>query len=426
MIYLKLGKKIISLILVGAIFFTACDSNGGEDETDPDLSDLGSDIITETDEEGNTITVVPSDTEETEATTPDPNAPRYTKVGFIYANSAQSDTEILAFEQARYDIQRTQLDLDTCYVDNVLVQQFQDAVDALKEAGCDVIVAASAHYVNACELAAKSEEGDVVYISYGGSTTLGNLAAIQPQLYQPANVCGVVAAYNTTNNKVGLVVDNNIYHARGVADAFALGVAELPNARITLSLKWALSDSYDDTKKSIDKLVADGCDVIFLYQSTEYGIRYCEEKGVKVIGFSQIIPELAPTQYLTGYSLKLNSCILDLVRKKQYGSFRGSYVTEGLQTQMTGMIMLNQAIIKQGTQEISDALFDVVYDGRSKIFTGEIRDNTDTVRVDKGAALTTDQIFKIDWVVKSIMDIENMSGVRNEEDLYYSSLEVKS
>lgn len=46
------------------------------------------------------------------------------------------------FEKSRKDIE-TALGLETCYVDGVAVSQFENAVKALKNEGCSIIVSAS-------------------------------------------------------------------------------------------------------------------------------------------------------------------------------------------------------------------------------------------------------------------------------------------
>ncbi|MCL2076873.1 MAG: BMP family ABC transporter substrate-binding protein [Oscillospiraceae bacterium] len=348
------------------------------------------------------------------------------KVGFIYSGSVVSDPMAAVFEAARVEVERT-LGAETCYIENVRVQQFGDAVEKLKEDGCKVIVSASNHFNSAIVIEA-DKHYDLYFISFGGIDQGINLASIQPLLYQAANINGFVAAFNTETNKIGMVVDNNLYNAYGIANAFALGVRELPNAQIDVALNWALSDRYADTRAAIDDLIAYGCDIIFVYQSEEYAIKRCEELGVKVIGFAYNMPELAPENYLTGMYMNLNTFIIDKVRNVMYGntgSF-GGLARRGLNHGTVGIVMLNEDLVKDGTRTLADALLGHVAEERSPVFSGEIRDRNEVLQVEKGEVLQPQQIFGIRWITNIVVREENMSPPLTEADLHYSDLIIKN
>ena len=85
------------------------------------------------------------------------------KVGYIYNLEASRDNMTYMFEKSRKDIE-TALGLETCYVDCVAVSQFENAVKALKNEGCSIIVSASHVFANSALSYAKkvldSEETD--------------------------------------------------------------------------------------------------------------------------------------------------------------------------------------------------------------------------------------------------------------------------
>lgn len=413
---MKIYIKILSLILCCFLLFTAC-----SDETPAD-----SDTVTGSDgvpSDGVGSDGINSDGTETAATEPDPTQPVEVKVAFIYNGSVREDAFNDSFEKARSEVM-TLRGVTAFYMENVLVQQFDEAVQRCREEGAQVIVAASSHFATACEKAAKNETEGMKYISYGSLESASNMTSFAPALYQPVSVTGLVAAYNTVSNKIGMVIDNNAFHAKGIANAFSIGVKELPNASIEVGLNWALSSSNNDTKKAIDDFVAEGCDVIFLYQTSVYGILYCEQIGVKVIGYAYNMPELAPDNYLTGYYSNPRNYIIDNVRKAQYNNFRGNIVNQGLKYGYVGMVKLNEALCKEGTDLITDKYYQYVLDGKAAVFTGEIRDQDDKIRVDKGAVLNISQILSIDWLDKNIRSISNFSEPRQEDQLIRSDFTV--
>ncbi|MCL2637995.1 MAG: BMP family ABC transporter substrate-binding protein [Oscillospiraceae bacterium] len=333
--------------------------------------------------------------------------PLDTKVGFIYSGQVGSDPMIAIFELGRNQLERT-LGAETFYMENVRVMQFEEAVEKMVGAGMNVIVAASNTFNSAVVLESR-KYSDVFFVSFGGTDQSPNLASVQPQLYQAANVCGFTAAFNTYSNRVGMVVDNNLYNAYGVANAFALGVRELQQqpGQIGVSLNWALSSHHDDTRAAILDLINQGCDIIFIYQSDEYGIRLCEELGVNVIAFAYNLPEIAPEQYLTGMYLNLNTYLIDKVRKYMYGNTNsfGELVQRGLLHGMVEMIGFEDSRVKPGTRDLATELRAIIMDERSLVFGGEIRDREGAIRVERGSSLYIAQIFTMRWLT-SIIDTE--------------------
>ena len=71
------------------------------------------------------------------------------------------------FEKSRKDIE-TALGLETCYVDGVAVSQFENAVKALKNEGCSIIVSASHVFANSALSYAKKDKD--VYILHRSRT----------------------------------------------------------------------------------------------------------------------------------------------------------------------------------------------------------------------------------------------------------------
>ncbi|MDR0821396.1 MAG: BMP family ABC transporter substrate-binding protein [Oscillospiraceae bacterium] len=419
-------KKLLAFALACSLSLSlyACKTEAeGEGEEEPVyLTDTeGKPVVGE---DGEPVTV-PPETEST-TTTPDPNAPLYTKVGFIYPDTVKGDPQAASFEKARKDIE-VLLGVETCYMEQVLVQQFPDAVEVLREEGVNVIVAASNHYAAAVDKAAKNETGGIRYIVYGSKNYAANEASLQPSLYQPANVCGTVAAFNTVVNKIGVVADNNLFNANAIVDAFTLGVRDVPviNLAVEINLAWALSDSNTDTKRAIDSLVKAGNDIIFIYQSNEYGIKYCEQIGVKVIAFAPNLPELAPTQYLTGFYLNLNTYIVNCVQKARHDAFDGGLNTDGLKYGLVAMVKLNNEACRAGTADISESQYDFVSNGQNPVFVGEVRDRNNKIQIDKGVTLPSVSIFQIDWLEKTITSVENYSAPRGNADLVFSDLAVK-
>lgn len=352
--------------------------------------------------------------------------PHFTRACFIYSGSVSDGRNpmIESFELARINLERV-LGIETVYIENVLVQQFPDAVDAAIADGANLIISACSRFSSAAVLAAKSNI-NTRFVSFGGSDQSYNLASVQPLLFQPAFINGFTAAFNTNTNKIGIVADVNMYNAYGIINAFALGVRELPHSKIDIYLNWARSGNLSNTSDAINDLIEQGCDIIFVYQADNYAVKRLNDLGVKTIGFAYNLPELAPDTYLTGFFLNLNTYFIEKARGIMYNSFRGDLTRGGLSHQRARLIMLNDELVYEGTRVLTDAMIDFVSEDMAPVFSGEIRDTDDYVRVRKGEYMLTDQIFRIDWLMNTIVRERNFSTQLTEADLIFSDLVIRS
>lgn len=331
--------------------------------------------------------------------------PIYVKMGFIYSGNVQTGTLNVIFETARQQVEKA-LGVETCYIENVLVADFEEAVSILTEnEKCNVIVSCSNRFANTVQKVAK-EAVDTKFISFGGENTASNLTAFEGQLYQPANVCGIIAAYNSDNNTIGIVADPGAYSSYAIIDSFILGAKEITEAKTDVRLNWARSESHDEIETAIDNLILQGCDVIMCYTGDTYAIEYCEKRGVKVIGDAYNMPELAPTQYLSGFFYQLNTYMVDVTRSIQYRNFTPSKYTEGLRAGAVRLCATSENCL-DGTTDITNALYEIVRTGKSYIFAGEIKDSTGAIVVTKGSHLAHSQIVSIGWLEQSVQKIND-------------------
>jgi basic membrane lipoprotein Med (substrate-binding protein (PBP1-ABC) superfamily) len=391
---MKKFKRLITVLLSIIMLFSlgACG-----DDTSPDLT-----LLAITEEE-------------------DPY-PLFTQVGFIYDTSVATGTITAIFENGRFELERT-LGVETRYIENVLLQQFDDAVDTLIAGGCTVIVAASNRYNSAVVLAARRHL-NVHFLSFGSADMAFNLSSLQPYLFHAAYLQGYAAAFNTASNRIGLVVDPNMYHSFGIASAFALGVRELNHAQVSLSLNWALSTRMSDTERAIADLREQGCDIIFIYQAEDYGIRRCEQLGIRVISFGFDVHELAENNYLSAAHINVKPFLIDQVRTVMWGNFSRSLVRGGIDE---GAVRLrfNEDLLTPGTTDLTNALHTFISDGSAPVFKGEVKDRDNIVRIEKGVVFPINAIFAIEWLPENIDVVKDMSEPLTNAELTFSTLEIK-
>lgn len=397
------------MLLAGCLIITGTGCNGGETEN-PEESTDEQEYVTVTDENGAPVTNEEGDIV-TSILSDEPQEPEL-KVGFIYAGTAGGDSASKIFEAARSEIERSMDNAHTCYVENVLISQFPDATAALVDAGCNVIVSTSNRFSNVISEEASANRG-VYFISFGGNKATGNLGCFQGEMYKGSYVCGLAAAFNSDSNILGVVADSSVMSVYNIVDGFIQGTKELNDkTHPDVRLNWAWGFSDEENKAAIDDLVAQGCDVIFTATYSEYAVSYCEEIGVKVIGLASNMPELAPTQYLTGCYYYLSIFLIDQLRNVRYNMGKAPAVyMGGVREKAIRLIDFNESC-REGTKEICDVLYQLAFDEKTLIFTGEVKDNNGNVKIEKGATLNTEQIIKIDWLAENVSVEQDFSAIQ--------------
>lgn len=376
---------------------TGC--SGGSDE-DPETTTDGKTYVTVTDDEGNPVTdadgsvvtsVIPAEPEELEL-----------RVGFIYPGKISDDEADAAaeyFEDARAEIERV-LSAKTCYIEGVLVSQFEAATAALVQDGCNVIVSTSNIYANVIHEEAAANP-KIQFVSFGGTKPLANLACFQGETYKGSFVCGLAAAYNSDSNILGVVADPAVLSIHNLIDGYIEGAKNLTDFDTDVRVNWAWGNRDSETKEAIDNLVSQGCDVIFAATYSKFAIQYCELLGVKVIGLSYNTPELAPNCYLTGTFCNVRLFLIDTLRAFRYGTDRVNLYLGGIKEGAVRVVSVSENA-KEGTKDIFDALYKLCAESNAVIFKGELKDLKGNIVVEKGVTLDENMIMGIDWLEESV------------------------
>ncbi len=395
----NIKKRFLSLFLAGCMIFTGTGCNGGDTEN-PEESTSNTDYVTVTDENGEAVTDESGQVVTSSLTELPPELEL--KVGFIYSGTAGGDSASEVFESARAEIERSLDGAKTCYVENVLVSQFADATAQLVNAGCNVIVGTSNRFANVIHEEAEAND-KVYFISFGGERTRSNLAVFQGEMYKGSYVCGLAAAFNSDSNILGVVADPSVMSVYNIVDGYIQGTKELNDkTHPDIRLNWAWGFEDEENKNAIDDLVAQGCDVIFTATYSKYAVEYCEQLGVKVIGLAHNMPELAPNTYLSGCYYYLSIFLIDQLRNVRYAMGKIPTVYMGGVREKAVCIIDFSETCREGTVEICDVLYQLAFEEKTLIFTGEVKDTEGVVKIEKGATLTSDEIIGIDWIADNV------------------------
>lgn len=323
------------------------------------------------------------------------------KVGYIFRESvAEGGFAGQMCEQRERASNRSSM--DTCYIENVKIGEFEDAVKALADDGCTDIVACSHTYASIVNSVAKKYL-DLNFICFGSLNSSMNCSAYSEAPYQGAYVAGLAANFNSKAKKIGVVTDPGLPDAVAVINAVELGSQINQDGGAVVFAAAAQKDK--EIKQAIDALLERGCDVIVCYTNSPYSADYCQEKGVKFIGC---------LDYDENFNEYTNMLMYFYCRRDSY--FLAQFKSMAMDTRDTmpymgdmsnGIVNVSAALEKaaNGTQHLIDALVPYLTAGTAQVFRGPLKDTEGNLKYLETDVMSDREIANMSWYVQGVTTI---------------------
>lgn len=350
-----------------------------------------------------------SDSSESSETSEEEVLTVYHKVGYIFNKEADTDSFTSQICKQRLNASNRS-SVDTCYIDNVSISDFENAVKQLVSVGCTDIVSASAVFANMLK-SVSSKYLNINFISFGSTSSALNISGYTENTFEGTYVAGVAAAYNSASRNIGVVVDTDLPYAVGTVNAAAQG------AKIVYSSPkvYAAAASRDaEIEKAIDDLISRGCDVIICHTDSRHSEDYCEQRGVKFIGNLDFSDEEANfSNMIMYYYCKRDSYFLSQFKQMKLDVWEPDSYT-GMMS--NGIVNVSAALsaAKEDTQRIIDTLAPKFASNSVVIFSGELHDNEGTVRTLQTDILEDIEIYNMKWYIDCVEVIGNYREPQTE------------
>lgn len=341
------------------------------------------------------------------------------KLGFIYNGSTEgfsftSDCNGQRIKAEEYT------NVESEYIENVNVADFEQAVKLLVEDGCTHIVSGSpvfSHTINPVS----QHYMNINFIDYGSSTRSVNIYAYTESIYQAMFVAGVAAAYNSESERIGVVADPSMLYSVQSVNAVQLGAQ---NVYSTVQTVLAIARESDEIRNAVNALVDSGCDVIISYTASSETVDYCNQKGIKVIGCLDYSDKAADYENMLMYFYSSR----DSFFLAQYKAMeRGEWQPESyMGTIGNGVINVSDALpaAKEDTQVILDSIIPKVASGSAYIFQGQLKDVNGTIMQRDGVSMSTSDILSMKWYVEGV-DLSLDSFIVSKDTPNSSELVIK-
>ncbi len=333
----------------------------------------------------------------------------YHKVGFIFSGKADGANFTAQMNEQRI-MASNRSSMDTCYIENVAISDFETAVKKLASAGCTDIVSCSSIFTNVARVIS-NKYMNINFISYGATSGNANCIAYTEHPFQGAYAAGMIAGYNSKNLKIGFLADSDMIYDTAVANAAALGAQRVVKDVVVYVGEAHANSEIED---AINSLLSRGCDVIINYTDSMYSADYCQKKGVKFIdNHNQSGKTETYSKMLMYYYCKRDSYFLAKFKQMKLGQWEPENYTG---TMGNGIVIVSDTLsaAKDGSQKIRDAIVPYLSTGAEYIFKGELIQNNGVVKYLQIDEMTLSEIYSMDWYVKGVETIGSFRKPRND------------
>jgi basic membrane lipoprotein Med (substrate-binding protein (PBP1-ABC) superfamily) len=238
----------------------------------------------------------------------------------------------------------------------------------------------------------------VAFDCCAGTKILANLGAFEARYHEGAYLAGVAAAKVSKSGKLGFVGGFPIPDIVGPANAFLLG-AQSVNPAMTCTI--IFMNSWEDPGKEKDAtlaLIAQNCDVIAAMTDGPVVVQTAGQRGVWAVGYASDMRNFAPTRQLTALTLDWRSIYVQDAKDVAAGVWKAQSRWQGLKEGVVAMAPYAESLAGDARALLAKTE-EAIKTGALQPFSGDIRDQSGSLRVRAGAPLNEADVRSINWLV---------------------------
>lgn len=336
--------------------------------------------------------------------TPAPQANQPLKVGFVYIGPPGDGGYTFEHDRGRkYAEQQLGNKIKVTPMENVPEgADAERSIEQLVNDGNKLIFTTSFGYMDPTLNVAKRHP-DVIFMHASGYKTNANMGTYFGWNHQGWYLAGIAAGVNLKpgHTMIGMVAAYPIPEVIRAINALEMG-AKSVNPDATVKVVW--SNTWFDPQKekqAAESLLADGAEILAMYQDSPATLQAAEAKGKLSIGNDSDAHQYAPKSFLTApvwnwgpYYTKVIQSVLDKTWKSE--QYMGG-IADGLVT----LAPLNNVGDPSAKDKVQAAM-DKIKGGWEPL-SGPLVDQDGKERIPAGKAMTADQLLSMDWFVKGVI-----------------------
>lgn len=329
---------------------------------------------------------------------------RRVRVGLVLTGSKSEAGWSSSHFKALEKVSR-EMDFDLLVRENV--SEFDDSavpvVEDLYGKGVRVICMAGMQYGDKVERM-REKYPDAFFLHASGVENSGNMVAFFGKMYQARYLSGIVAGMRTETNRIGFVAAMEVNEVIRGLNAFALGVRSVnPEAEVYVRYS-GLWDAKDAEIIAARRIIDErGIDVMTYHQDYPHAARVADGLGLYSILYHVGNDGTLSDRCLTAAIWNWAPFYRERIEDCLYGRFRAGRYWVGLEKGIVDLAPLSPRVA-EGTAARVEAARKRIESGEWDVFQGPVRDNTGTLRVEAGSAMSDDQMIRrFDWYVEGVI-----------------------
>jgi basic membrane protein A and related proteins len=235
-----------------------------------------------------------------------------------------------------------------------------------------------------------------------GYKTAANVSAYEVRFYEGAYMLGVIAGKMTKTNTLGFIGSHPIPEVIRNINAFTLGARSV-NPKVQTKVIW-VDAWYNPGKErqAAETLIAQGADVLSQNTDSPAAVQVAQEKGKYAFGWDSDMEKYGPKAHLTANTQDWSHYYIDVAKKALAGTWTGNRITRwGLKEKAIVLSKLNPAV-PADVAKLFEEKKQAIIAGTLVMFAGPLKDNTGTLKVPAGKALTVDELTVLNWYVEGV------------------------
>lgn len=333
----------------------------------------------------------------------EPRAAEPLKVAFVYVGPIGDGGWSYQHDLGRKALEKTfGPQIKTSYVESVAEgADSERVIRRLAASGNSLIFTTSFGFMESTLKVAK-QFPKVRFEHATGYKTAANVSAYEVRFYEGAYMLGVLAGKMTKTNTLGFIGSHPIPEVIRNIDAFTLGARSV-NPKVQTKVIW-VDAWYDPGKErqAAETLIAQGADVLSQNTDSPAAVQVAQEKGKYAFGWDSDQEKYGPKAHLTANTQDWSLYYGDVVKKSLAGTWTGNRITRwGLKEKAIVLTKLNPAV-PPDVAKLFEEKKQAIAAGTLVLFAGPLKDNTGTLKVPAGKALTVDELTALNWYVEGV------------------------
>lgn len=296
--------------------------------------------------------------------------------------------------------------------------------EAYADAGFDLVVATS-FGLGAVAAPVAEAHPATKFLHVFGSTlgsTQGNWANVRPSIYQAIFVSGFVGGLASGDSaKHCYLAPMRFPEVLQAVDAFTLGVQRARGESVEVDVSFIGSWFDTELETAASRMLLDrGCDVLGLYTDTPLPLRIFSQAGKLGVGCKS---DMSLKKSSSGNTVRDPNVLVSAVyswdtvyelavRALLNNTWPSGWeITGGMADDLVSISSISP-LVPMEAATAADALAKRIRGNLTDAFSGPIYDVDGVIRVAQGVTLPPENVSKIDWFVRGVVDLGDFSLVQ--------------